>query len=477
MRVLVIGFPLPNQQIDNYNLLTAPSWFDYDAVVVEPLSISQVIEDVLQAREQHETRANEPVLNRPTNPFAVALAEVVRRRRSETAQLLANGGVVVVFGQPNVIHEGVVGFPGCDRYAWLPAPAGVAYEPPFLLRAEGTEVQPVDSTHPFAPLLDEYSTRFGYRARIDESVPGFPTYGHVFARSTGGAAVGVELRSGKGRIIFLPAFSGVAFGDQRYQLAGSMLTAIRRALHRGADVEPPPWVSGASLPGLEHLQAGMEQAEQELEAAEQALEDAQAAFLEIAQYRALLWQEGSLVLEPVVREAFRLLGFAVEGDAEKPGWIDDNGQRCFYEVESSDGVVTEYPYFRLQKRLERDLIDTRLPKRGLIVVNGYNRQEPSARPTQYSETLRIAAENYRYGLLTTERLFELVRAMLERPDDAAMKAQIRTLLLDAVGNVPATIVPANSAAGAGQAPVEVVQAAGPAEPGEAAEPAASPEQL
>src|SRR5262245_61353983 len=142
MRVLVIGFPLPNPQFDNHTLLNAPSWFDYDAVVVEPLMVSTAIEEVLKATGEHSTRADEPVLSRPTSRFAVGLADMIRRRRSETAQSLANGGLVVVFGQPNVVHEGVTGFPGADRYAWLPAPAGVAYEPPFLVRAEGTDVQP-----------------------------------------------------------------------------------------------------------------------------------------------------------------------------------------------------------------------------------------------------------------------------------------------------------------------------------------------
>ncbi len=57
MRLLVIGFPLPNPQIDNYSFLSAPSFFDYDAVVVEPASISKVIEEVLTRTEEHRTFA------------------------------------------------------------------------------------------------------------------------------------------------------------------------------------------------------------------------------------------------------------------------------------------------------------------------------------------------------------------------------------------------------------------------------------
>ena len=68
--------------------------------------------------------------------------------------------------------------------------------------------------------------------------------------------------------------------------------------------------------------------------------------------------------------------------------------------------------------------------------------EPASRPAQASETLRIAAENYRYGILTTERLFAMVRAVLARPDDEEQRAAMRRTLLEAVGEVPATVVPA-----------------------------------
>src|SRR5579883_1338493 len=213
MRVLVIGYPLPNPQFDNYNLLTAPSWFDYDGVFIDPLSVSTVIEDVINATEEHRTFAGEPVLNRRTSPRAVGLGDLVRRRREEAARLLANGGLIAVLAQPNVVHEAVAGFPGCDRYAWLPAPAGIAYEPPFMVRAEGAEALPTDAAHPFAPLLHKYRRRFAYRVRFEETVAGFAAAGRVIACSPGNATVGVELRAGEGRVLFLPAFGGVAYGD------------------------------------------------------------------------------------------------------------------------------------------------------------------------------------------------------------------------------------------------------------------------
>src|SRR5579884_2642398 len=128
MRVLVIGFPLPNIQFDNHTVLNSPAWYDY-------------------------------------------------------------GGVIAAFAKPDVVHDAVAGFPGCDRYAVLPAPAGVSYDVPFMLRADGTEVQPADWAHPFAAVLDKFRTWLRYRVRFDENLEGFPAYGRVIARSVGGAAV------------------------------------------------------------------------------------------------------------------------------------------------------------------------------------------------------------------------------------------------------------------------------------------------
>src|SRR5579871_700369 len=441
MRMLVIGFPLPSPQIDNFNLLTSPSWFDYDGVVIEPLSVSQVIEDVLEAREEHQTRAEEPVANRPTGPLAVSLADVIKRRRAEAQFLLQNGGVIVVFGRPNVVHEGIAGFAGCDRYAWLPAPAGVAWEPPFLQRAEGSDVQVTDPLHPFARFVETNGRWVAYRVRFDETVPGFPGFGRVFARSAGGAAVGVELRVLNGKVVFLPAFGSIAYGDPRYELASQMLEAVRRASLKDVAQEEPGWARELSLPGVEELEAQAQEASEALDAAEERLGEALSELEKVAKYRALLWQDGALGLEPVVRDAFRTLGFEVERDPDKPGWIADGSLTAFYEVEAATGAVSEAPFVRLQKRLEADLLQTRQPKRGLIVINGYREQRPQIREGQASETLRIAAENYRYALLTTERLLELVRFVLEEPLDTVRGSMLRERLLKATGEIGREVMP------------------------------------
>jgi hypothetical protein len=408
MRLLVIGFPLPNPQIDNYSFLSAPSFFDYDAVVVEPASISKVIEEVLTRTEEHRTFAGEPVLNEPTGPFVVGLADHLQRRREETERLLAAGKLLVVFARPNVPHSHILGLPGYDRYAWLPAPPGVFYRPPQLMPADGRGVSLVDRTHPLAELIERFQNWFTYRAYFSERLPAFPEHGRVLMRSPGGAAIAVELRVGPGRIVFLPALEDVPPGDPRFELASQMVAAVKRARMGETEADAPRWVAGYTLPGLAELEAEEQAAREAVRQAQERLSRAQEQTADLAGLRRLLWAEG-LAFEAAVREAFRRLQFLVDTDVDKPGVLYADGRTAFFETAADRETVGEDVYIRLQRRLERDLLTTAEPKKGIVVVNGKRRTHPDRRTEPYTQALRAACESNGYALITGPQLFELAR--------------------------------------------------------------------
>jgi hypothetical protein len=87
-------------------------------------------------------------------------------------------------------------------------------------------------------------------------------------------------------------------------------------------------------------------------------------------------------------------------------------------------------HYRLRRRLE-EAIAAAAPKRGLLIVNGYRRTPPAERPQQYTDQLRLAAEQLRYCLATTEQLFHAVRASLS--GDAATVERFRDRLLATEG--------------------------------------------
>jgi hypothetical protein len=432
VRVLLVGFPLPNPSFDNYDFLQAPSLYDYDAVVIEPGQISKVIEDVLARTEDHQTYAGEPVLNEPAGPFIVGLADQLQRRRDETERLLAAGKLLIVFARPNVPHSHVLGLPGYDRYSWLPAPPNVMYRPSHLVPADGRGVTLEDAAHPFGPLIDRFQNWFTYRAAFSERLPDFPSYGRVLMRSPGGAAIGVEMKVGPGRILFLPALEDVPTGDMRFELATALLDAVKRVMGGEGDEDAPPWAAEFTMPGLAESESSVAEARQAAQEAHDRLTEAETRAADLGKFRRLLWVGTQPGLDPIVRAAFRELGFHVEYNENNPMTLYADGETAFVEVDGADESVPEWPYFRLQRRLEKEMLTTHMPKKGVVVINGWRRRAPEKRPPQASPALRIACENYRYALITTTHLFDLVRSA--RTDDSQENLRaIRTTIMNAEG--------------------------------------------
>jgi hypothetical protein len=435
VRVLLLGFPLPNPSFDNYDFLQAPSFYDYDAVVIEPAQVSKVIEDVLTRAEDHTTFAGEPVLNEPPGPFVVGLAEHLQRRREETERLLAAGKLLIVFARPNVPHSHVLGLPGYDRYAWLPAPPGVIYRPPQLLPADGRGVTLEDASHPFSQLVDRFQNWFTYRAAFSERMPDFPTYGRVLMRSRGGVPVGVELAVGPGKILFLPALEDVPSGDMRFELANLLLDAVKRTIAGEDETDAPAWAAEYTLPGLDEAEAEIARAELAVREAQDRLIEVKSRNTDMGRFRRLLWATSQGALDPAVRAAFREIGFSVEYDENRPMSMNRDGEWAFVEVEGSDEQVVEWPYLRLQRRLEKDLLATARVKKGVVVINGHARRAPEKRAQQASDALRVACENYRYALITGVQLFDLVRSAKQDPSDENLRA-LRQAVLTAEGALP-----------------------------------------
>ena len=96
MRILVIGYALPDPEIDNYNPFTAPNYSDYDALVIDPLSITREARNLVEGTQEYIAFDERPVINGPTSATAVSGADQLKRRAAETRRLLEYGGTVIV---------------------------------------------------------------------------------------------------------------------------------------------------------------------------------------------------------------------------------------------------------------------------------------------------------------------------------------------------------------------------------------------
>ena len=418
MRLLSIGRALPDRRVDNHSIFNAPAAFDYDAVAIDPEGVFDAVRELLDASADHATHADAHVVNGGAGD-GIAASDVLRRRHDEVVRALERGSLVVVFAHPQAMITGVAGFPGIDRYFFLPAPPGLAWDADLIRWGEGTDVAVADPAHPFARYVDAVREDILYRAWFEERVRGFADAAHVFARSAGGAPVGVEFGVLGGSVVFLPAPRSRG-GDAGRAQATAIVAAVEERLGRPAG-DRPLWVSREPVPGLDEREAEAERLAARVRQAEEQRDAAEAEAEPLRRVRDVLWTEGSHALLPAARRCLELLGFAVR-DIDDAPVLQADGARIELEVEGSEATVGMAAHYRLRARLDARIEAEGSAPRGLIVVNGERMQAPDRREQPHAESLRVAAEATSYALLPAPDLFRAARAALAGADDATLAA-------------------------------------------------------
>ena len=429
MRILALGNPLPDSQIDNFDWGSAPSFFDYDAIIVDPaLAVSELIEGILRKGNTSLTYSDEPIEDGPTTATSIGLADLLRRRQDEVARLLARGGLVVCFAYPDVNHPRVTGFAGAHRLYFLPAPDGKDYGTSFIKPAHGNSLTVTDYEHTFADFLEAQSHNVLYRAIFAEGVDGAGSQATVIARSPGGAPVALNLMAGGGRIVFLPALPSRLSAGERSGVASRLVRAIRNTLLLTVEEQPPGWMVEYRLPGLEEARRKVEETESGLEALEVELDDLRNEYRGIDRYRRILWQEGKYGFELPVRDCLALLGFTSIAGIDDPATFLYDGETVLVETASGPSAIGMEPHYRLRQRIEQRIATTGNRPRGVIVINGYRDRDPGGRDQQFEGSLKVASESMRYCVVQADALFEAVQAHFEGDgDDASFcKALVET---------------------------------------------------
>lgn len=430
-RILSLGFPMPGPQVDNYNFVSAPSFFDYDAIVVDPSQLSSLIEGVIGGALEARTFGDRVVANAPEGPTQADLAGVLLRRRQETQLALDRGCIVICFAHPPAVHRGIEGTDELDDYYWLPPPQRTTLACPYLLPADGTTAHVVDHQHPLAAFVVSQLANIAYRARFAiEPIADLPDCGRVFVTSEGGAPIGVDLPAASSRVIFLPALKSIPSGDARYAMSDTLQASIRRALGAIAPGAPPPWLAAHPLPGLADRVARLDSARGEFDNARRVLHEAEAVHEQITRYQRLLWQEGSIGLDGAVLDALRLIGCDVYDRSPHERELRAEGVRALVDIEGRERPIDMAPHYRLRQRIERVLESGGDLPRAVLFVNGCRLQRPENRTDEISPSLRLAAETMRYCIAPTSSLYRAVAAKFAGDDDAVAEYRRRLVTQD-----------------------------------------------
>lgn len=409
MRILTIGYSLPHPDVDNHTILNAPALTDYEAIFVDPEAITTAVQQLLEGERPFNAQDGRPVVNSATTATQVSAADQLMRRGEEAERFLEQGGTLFVVGRPNAVLPGVVGFEGFDRYSWLPAPKGGGWNPPHIRAGEGKNIRIADDRHPLSAVLREYRRHITYRAVLHPGVATADRDGQVIATGGSSMPIAAEFPVLAGRVVVTPVFASVT-GNIRTKLAQALFEAMREVASGAVTEEAPGWARTHALPGSEQIEAELAEVAEAESAAAARTATVRERLNALTSHRRLLWATGPTFTD-AVRQALALLGLGAT-EADDGLAVTEGEHTALVEVESSREDVAEWPYVRLQRRLERHLLEEGEQLRGIIVANGKRTITPSARRSQLSDALRIACENYGYALVTGETLFALVQRAL-----------------------------------------------------------------
>lgn len=248
--------------------------------------------------------------------------------------------------------------------------------------------------------------------------------------------IGVEFLVGAGRICFVPIPDG-ATGDR----VGSALVRVVEAHYGGpSEIEFPAWLADIGVPGARAHDAAISELGEKKEQIEAEVGRLEQRRTELLNYRILLYGYGKSVLEPVVRRAFRLLGFGVpEPDQYKGEWDVElheprSSLTAIGEVEGSEGVVDVDKYRQLLDYVQAEVLEGRDHK-GILIGNGYRLAALDApeRQRQFSNHALLGAKKNGFCLAPTTELFKAVCAVLENLEDEGRKIRIRDSIFSTVG--------------------------------------------
>lgn len=353
-----------------------------------------------------------------------------QRRREEVRDLIhKKGGIVVCILRPEA------------RLDWLldlAAPAVAALVKVHTKNGAGSQFKNLQSARGLSTgYLQVLRETIYFTAHLEASESQITQNGGtIFAVDSVGYPIAVEFLVGEGRICFLPPPNNIPAD----RMGAALVKVITGHFNKTAQIDAPAWAGEVTVPGANiHDEQIMELTERTEALAAQitALKDDRDKLLS---YVRLLFGYGKAVLEPVVRSAFRLLGFAVPEPEEYEGEWDvelrdvQSGRTALGEVEGSEGVIDVDKYRQLLDYIDAEALEGRDHK-GMLIGNGIRLLPPDApeRQNQFSEHARRGAVRNQFCLVPTTELFKAVCALLESSEDHKLRATIRESLLATIG--------------------------------------------
>jgi hypothetical protein len=361
LRVISINFPMSSASVVNeQSLKTDYALFDFDVVVIRPYSFRRTKEGTYSGAD------------------LTAAESEIKLKKPDLVRLLDQGGLMVVIldkVEKLVFNSGQFSYTGgriesVTNYDFLD---DSIYK--TIRSGSGSNVSVTLQSEPFAKVVRSSEVKW---TAYFQSSPNYPfTPDRVFATNGSNAFIGAVLDVSVGHLVFLPNFK---------KLDEPTFLEVCREYRFGREGTPPPsWAPSVSVPGLAEAETAVNNAEQAVEAAIKVRDARLATANELAAHRKLLYEKGKYQLEPAVRRALDLLGFATTGSEDIGKGFEIDGRTTvgsvlgILEVKGSKNVIKFDEYSPLVVKIIQDFEMKQKQSKGVLVGNGLCEQSPETR--------------------------------------------------------------------------------------------------
>jgi len=216
-----------------------------------------------------------------------------------------------------------------------------------------------------------------------------------------------------GPIIWLPPTTEISVYD-------SINLILKERYGIIIDQSPPSWVNNYRLPRQVQLFFEITTYQQQIEAVKREMHAAIERLKRETYYTQLLYGQGTDILEPVVRDTFRVLGALVEDPTcnnEDGRMCDPSGRHFVIEIKGRTKTA-KYDDVRQLNQWVDDIIHKEGKQtKGILVMNAYCNMPPSDRKTAFEDNCVKFAEQRDFCLLTSTQLFNALLLFQEEKLD------------------------------------------------------------
>lgn len=448
IKVASVNKNLEHDLINNITLDSAHSLTDFDVVIIDPKGFSSTwTSPASLGKIKQDTDGIYYTDTRYDHGVGIQIYNIFSKRREEIKKLLSiSQGIVICYLRSsesvlrirhsiygNLIEEVL------NIYSWLPEYSFERFENNIRFHGNfpddtnfvdrmGKEIVFVEQSHPFSKYFYAYKSQIHFECMI-ESLEKMEQFLKAIARNKVQEIISCEIDIKGGKIIFIPP----NLSQDPKKEAGVLLGCIGGVFEYGIETPPPPWIIKYSLPNENKNMAKLEQLNKKISGFQKERQKLEEEQINIEKFKRLLYEKGKRTLEPLVREAFKLIGFNVlnpdKYKEEYDLYIKEKDLTIIGEIEGTDNSPIDIDKYRQLLDYIESEQDKGAKCKGILIGNAYKDINPIERQEQFSQHAIKRCENREFCRITTYQLFEIVKKIFSGIDGPKLE-KLRKDIID-----------------------------------------------